>query len=233
MADLSGKRVVPYVAAGLLVAAVGFWGVRHGVAGGSEPAATLVTTSRLTAAADAGGGASPGEGEGAPGAPSESGTTTTAPRIFVQVAGAVARPGVYEVAPGTRVFQVLREAGGMTADAAQDAVPLAAVVADGGCIWVPRVGDPPQAGTPGPSSALITPAAQGSGGGGAGSPGKVVLSSAGEAELDTLPGVGPKTAQLIIAYREEHGPFRSVEDLEKVPGIGPATVERLRDLVVP
>lgn len=225
--------MVPYVVAGLLVAAVGFWGLKSGVAGGPEPAATLVTTLRGETGAPQAGAAFAGEARGAPGA-LEPATTTTTIRLFVQVAGAVVRPGVYEVEPGARVFQVLLLAGGMEEDADEEAVPLAAVVVDGGRIWVPRVGDPP--GSAGAilssgTSAAGTP--ETGGGGGAGSVAKVVLSSAGEAELDTLPGVGPKTAQQIIAYREAHGPFRSVEELAEVPGIGPATVERLRELVVP
>lgn len=225
--------MVPYVVAGLLVAAVGFWGLRHGIAGGAEPPATIVTTAAGAAAARPGGGSSGAGGGVAPDGPGEPGTTTTT-MLFVQVAGAVARPGVYEVQPGARVFQVVLQAGGMTEEADQDAVPLAAVVVDGGRIWVPRRGEVADPG------AAIAQAAAGAAGGSAGAGGgsgtpaaKVVLSTAGEAELDTLPGIGPKTAQQIIAYREEHGPFRSVEELEEVPGIGPATVERLRDLVVP
>lgn len=219
---------MPYVVAGLLVAAVGYWGLRSGVAGGPEPAATLVTTVP--------GGGSVGGGGQAAGGASEPGTelTTTTLRLFVQVAGAVARPGVYEVESGARVFQVLLQAGGMTAEADEDAVPLAAVVVDGGRIWVPRIGDAPAGGGAEVPDGVgaVGSAATGTGAGG-GPSGKVVLSTAGEAELDALPGVGPKTAQQIIAYREQHGPFRSVEELEDVPGIGPATVERLRDLVVP
>ncbi|MHB0981116.1 MAG: helix-hairpin-helix domain-containing protein [Thermoleophilia bacterium] len=227
--------MVPYVVAGLLVAAVGYWGLRSGVAGGPEHGGTLVTTVPV-AAAGQGSGSAAGGGP-APGGASESApTTTTTARLFVQVAGAVVRPGVYEVEPGGRVFQVLLQAGGMTSEADEDAVPLAAVVVDGGRIWVPRVGDP--TGTGGAAAPgvvdVLGGSAVGSAGGAGGAPGgKVVLSTAGEAELDTLPGVGPKTAQQIIAYREQHGPFRSVEELEDVPGIGPATVERLRDLVVP
>ena len=224
--------MVPYVVAGLLVAAVGFWGLKSGVAGGPEPAATLLTLRGETGASQAG-AAFAGEGRGETGALGPAATTTTI-RLFVQVAGAVVRPGVYEVEPGARVFQVLLLAGGMEEDADEEAVPLAAVVVDGGRIWVPRVGDPPGSAGAILSSGTSAAGTPGTGdGGGGGSVAKVVLSSAGEAELDTLPGVGPKTAQQIIAYREAHGPFRSVEELAEVPGIGPATVERLRELVVP
>ena len=129
---------------------------------------------------------------------------------------------------GARVFQVLLMAGGMTAEADGEAVPLAAEVADGMCIRVPRVGE-----------VMVGPSLQGpampAGGGESisAASGPVSLSSATEAELDTLPGVGPKTAQRIIEYRLDKGPFQSVDQLEEVPGIGAATVERLRDLVVP
>jgi len=67
------------------------------------------------------------------------------------------------------------------------------------------------------------------GGGG----GLISLSAADAATLDQLPGIGPATAAAIISYREEHGPFGTVEELQKVPGIGPATLARIRDLVVP
>ena len=63
--------------------------------------------------------------------------------------------------------------------------------------------------------------------------GRVSLSSATAAELDSLPGIGPVTAQKILDYRAEHGGFRSVEDLDAIPGIGPARVEQLRDVVSP
>jgi competence protein ComEA len=61
----------------------------------------------------------------------------------------------------------------------------------------------------------------------------VSLASATLEQLDTLPGVGPVTAQKIVDYRTEHGPFVSVDDLDEVPGIGPATIEDLRDYVTP
>jgi len=68
---------------------------------------------------------------------------------------------------------------------------------------------------------------------GAGVGPKLSLANATAEELDELPGVGPVTAQKILDYRSQHGPFRSVEDLDAVPGIGPARIEQLRDLVTP
>ena len=227
MPALPRKRIIPYVIAALVVVAVGVWSLRGASSAGDGtpgPTWTLaLDDSAASASADAALSDAPGASSLAP-SPS---TTTAPPPLFVQVAGAVHRPGVYEVQPGARVFQVLLMAGGMTAEADDEAVPLAAEVADGACIRVPRVGEV----LTGPS--LQVPAAPGAPGPGSPSAGTVSLSTGTEAELDTLPGVGPKTAQRIIAYREENGPFVSVDQLEEVPGIGAATVERLRDLVVP
>ncbi len=216
--------------AALVVVVVGVWSLRGASsAGDGTPAPTWTfgpDDSAASASADAALSDAPGASSLVPS--SSTSTTTAPPPLFVQVAGAVHRPGVYEVQPGARVFQVLLMAGGMTAEADSEAVPLAAEVADGACIRVPRVGEV----MAGPS--LQVPVAPGAAGpAGPPSAGPVSLSTGTEAELDTLPGVGPKTAQRIIAYREENGPFASVDQLEEVPGIGAATVERLRDLVVP
>jgi len=101
----------------------------------------------------------------------------------------------------------------------RSAVNLAAPVADGQQVLVPRAGAPPPAG-----------AAAGAAGA-AGGP--ISLSSASAEQLDTLPGIGPVTAQKIVAFREQHGPFRSVDDLDAIPGIGPARLAELQGLVTP
>jgi competence protein ComEA len=225
---LPRKRIIPYALAALVVVAVGVWSLR---ASGDEVGAPAPTWTFGSGESGASGPTDPTEStpDGASiDAPSATTSTTEPQPLFVQVAGAVQRPGVYEVQQGARVFQVLLMAGGMTSEADGEAVPLAAEVADGVCIRVPRVGEV----MAGPS--LQGPAAPGADGqAGSSSAGPVSLSTGTEAELDTLPGVGPKTAQRIIAYRDENGPFVSVDQLEEVPGIGAATVERLRDLVVP
>jgi competence protein ComEA len=241
---LPAKRLAPYLAAGVVVVLIGAYSLRSAGGEGEVDAVWSSGGSVSAEAPPAGGESAPGGddvssavatsgieagGTGSPGAASDvaaQSTTSTGPPCFVQVAGAVARPGVYEVPPGSRVFQVLLLAGGMTADADQEAVPLAAQVTDGSCIRVPLVGESVE-----PGSVVTAPSSGPAPTGGSGA--RVSLSTATEAELDTLPGVGPKTAQQIIAFREEHGPFRSVEQLEDVPGIGPATVDRLRDLVAP
>jgi competence protein ComEA len=157
-------------------------------------------------------------------------TTTEAPRIWVQVAGAVHVPGVYHLAAGSRVFEAVAAAGDFTDDADQQAVAQAALLSDGCRVYVPKVGetaDGPVV-TPGQSSAGIT-----GGSTGGGSPGGLVsLNSATAEQLDALPGIGPSLAQQIIAYREAQGPFTSVDQLTDVPGIGPAKLEQLRPLVV-
>lgn len=137
---------------------------------------------------------------------------TAAPKLVVHVAGAVRRPGLYRLAEGKRVADAVARAGGATAPADTAAINLAAPLADGMQVLVPR---------------------RVAGGGEQTAGSRVSLSSATAAELDALPGIGPVTAQKIIDYRSEHGGFRSVDDLDAIPGIGPARVEQLRDVVFP
>ena len=140
--------------------------------------------------------------------------------IVVQAAGAVARPGVYELPAGSRLHELITAAGGALADADPNALALASVLADGQREYVPLIGEIPPA------------AAVGAGGGGTAAPsGPIDLNRASADELDALPGVGPATAQAIVAHREANGPFSSVEGLLDVRGIGPAKFESLRDLV--
>jgi competence protein ComEA len=144
-------------------------------------------------------------------------TTAVTAEVVVHVAGAVASSGVYRLPAGSRVVDAVQTAGGLAPDAAPDAVNLAALLTDGQRIYVPRVGE-------------VAPA-EPSGGGSTVPSGPVNLNSATADELDALPGVGPATAAAIIAHREQHGPFGSVDDLADVRGIGPAKVEALRGLV--
>lgn len=137
---------------------------------------------------------------------------------FVHVAGAVRHPGLYRLREGSRVAEALSRAGGPSAKADLAAVNLAAPVVDGTQVFVPAAGAPGAAGRNGSTS---------------GTPSTISLASATEEQLDGLPGIGPVTAARIVAWRQEHGPFRSVEELDDVPGIGPARVEQLRELVTP
>jgi competence protein ComEA len=138
--------------------------------------------------------------------------------ILVDVAGWVRRPGVYEFHDGDRVIDAIEAAGGARRGAALDALNLAAPLADGTQILVPRR---PPLGTAGPAPSV---------GGDPTSP-KVNINSASAVELEALPGVGEVIAQRIVDYRTANGPFGSVDDLLDVSGIGEVTLEDIRDLV--
>ena len=146
------------------------------------------------------------------------------PKLVVYVVGAVHRPGLYRVPTGSRVADAVSQAGGLTRRADPAGVNLAAPVADGEQLVVPA------------RLPVAVAAAQGAPVGGVGSAapaGPVQLSVATAEQLDSLPGIGPVTAEKIVEYRTTHGAFRSVDELDEVPGIGPSRVEQLRGLVVP
>jgi competence protein ComEA len=157
-------------------------------------------------------------GGGASGA-SPASPTTTAVRIVVHVAGAVARPGVLRLPDGARVVDAVDAAGGFATDADPSRVNLAAKVADGQRVYVPRIGEatPVDAALSGPNSTTPT--------------GPVDLNTASIDELDRLPGIGPATAAAIVEHRSRNGAFHSVDELRDVPGIGEAKLAQLRPLV--
>jgi competence protein ComEA len=146
--------------------------------------------------------------------------------LVVHVAGAVARPGLYEFTGGSRVADAISAAGGTGSDADVDILNLAAPLADGMRLYVPRAGEnvPAELVVEVPrvsiSEADTDTTAR-----------PIDLNQASAIELETLPGVGPATATAIITERETNGPFASVDDLERVPGIGPAKLAALSDLV--
>lgn len=135
-------------------------------------------------------------------------------KMVVEVAGAVARPGVYELPGDARVLDAIKAAGGPVSGADTSGLNLAQRVNDGLKIHVPLVGEAPL-----PSV------------GSAGAGGVVSINSASKDELESLPGVGPAMSKAIIEYRIQHGGFRSVEELMEIPGIGPKTFEELKDQV--
>jgi competence protein ComEA len=136
--------------------------------------------------------------------------------VVVDVVGAVRRAGLYRMREGDRIDDAVARAGGPTAKADLEQINLAAPLADGEQVVVPRRGAATAAGT-----------AEGA------TTGPVHLSTASAEELDALPGVGPVTAEKIVAYREAHGAFKSVEELDAIPGIGPARLAQLQGLVAP
>jgi len=155
---------------------------------------------------------------------------TPAP-LVVYVTGAIAQPGLYQLQMGSRMADAVEAAGGFTVNANEQAVNLAAPLADGQRIQIPTLLP-----TPGQSNPLtpLTPQANSQ----ARStpinpvpPGLVNINTATLEELDTLPGIGPITAQKIIDYRESNGPFKKIEDIQNVRDIGPVTFEKIRDLI--
>jgi competence protein ComEA len=141
---------------------------------------------------------------------------------LVHVAGAVQHPGVYRLRDGERIQDAVRRAGGARHGADLNGINLAAKVADGQQVVVPRRGSPgaaPVADAGASGTAGVAPQVP------------VSLNTATAEQLDTLDGVGPATAQKILDYRREHGGFRSIDDLGEVPGIGPKKLAALRTKV--
>jgi competence protein ComEA len=205
--DLSRSELAAYAACAILVALLGWRALRADSGVGESVAAASGHTSPR------GGTVSVGEAPGG--------------GALVHVVGAVRRPGVYRLRAGQRVQDAIRRAGGARPGADLQAINLAAKVADAQQVVVPRRGRGAAAGGP------VTAAGGGTGAGTPGGPpaAPVNLNTATAEQLDTLDGVGPATAQKILEYRQQHGGFRSVDDLAQISGIGPKRLEALRGQV--
>jgi len=201
MPEIPARQFVLYGLLALAVLVLGGWYLSRGGAGEATAAALPIKV------ADGGGGGGGGGGGS----------------VVVHVAGAVRNAGVYRLRAGARVNDALARAGGATPRADLSQVNLAAKVEDGRQVLVPRrVTTPPAAALPPTPTGTTAP----------GQPAVPVnLNAATLEQLDTLPGVGPATAQKILDYREQHGGFGSVDELGEVPGIGDVRLAALRDLV--
>lgn len=198
-----GATVAALIAVVVLIAAVGVW--RH--AATREHSHTLAQSSSERAES---GSASVAAG---PSAPASAGGK--ADDVVVYVSGAVASPGVLTLPATSRVIDAITAAGGATPEADLESINLARVIVDGEQIRVGVVGESP------PPASSATGATAGTGT-------CVRLATATEAELQTLPGIGPALATRIISYRSTHPRLSSVEELDDVPGIGPSLIEKIR-----
>jgi competence protein ComEA len=152
----------------------------------------------------------------------------TQPPLQVHVVGAVLRPGLYAFTEGSRVQDAITAAGGLTSDAQLEGINLAAKLEDGQQLNIPSGGGDAAAPVAPTSAFRVLPSEQAT----ATPSGDLININTASAEaLATLPGIGPTTAQRIVDYRTENGPFARIEDLLNVAGIGPATFDSIRTLI--
>jgi competence protein ComEA len=210
LGGLERRELIGLLAIGaVVVAAVGFWYVR-----------SLPTQVRIEAA---GGAVRPAVASagGAGGTVPVAGPSPSAATVVVDVAGWVHHPGVYDMRQGDRVIDALQAAGGAKPGANLTSINLAALLSDAQQILVTRLG------------AHGSGAGDGSAGAGAaGAPGtKININTATLDQLETLSGIGEVLGQRVIDYREQHGPFHSVDDLLNVSGIGPSHLADMKESV--
>lgn len=199
-----GASVAALIVVVVLIAAVGVW--RHAAA--REHAQALAQSSSEREESEA---AAVATGP-SPSAPASASAGDRTDAVVVYVSGAVASPGVLTLPASSRVIDAITAAGGATPEADLESINLARILVDGEQIRVGIVGESPPA-----ASEAGTPAGT-----------CVRLTTATEAELQTLPGIGPALAQRIISYRATHPRLSTVEELDDVPGIGPSLIEKIR-----
>jgi competence protein ComEA len=199
MPELSRSQALLYGAIAVALLLVGERAIRG--EGGAEPSFAASATSN-----GGSGGGSGGDGFTLSGQAGD---------LVVDVTGAVARPGVYRLPAGSRVDDAVHRAGGAGRGAELESVNLAARLADGQQVVVPRK-----------VAGGATTAA-------AGEEGPISLGTATVAQLEEIDGIGPVTAEDIIQFRDQHGGLSSVDQLDQVSGIGPATMESLRARLQP
>ncbi|MBP2241696.1 competence protein ComEA [Cytobacillus eiseniae] len=141
--------------------------------------------------------------------------------VIVDVKGAVNRPGVYEAETDERVIDMINKAGGLNDSADEAKINFAIRVEDEMVIYVPEIGESLDEG-----DGFILASGESSQ-----KDGKVNINSADEAELQTLPGIGPSKAKAIIDFRDKNGPFKAIEDLKLISGIGDKSYEKLQEFI--
>ncbi len=143
---------------------------------------------------------------------------STQSHLYVDIGGEVMKPGVYEVSDGTRLFEVIDKAGGLTEDADIDGINRAETVQDGQKIMIGRHGENPDENRDSYSANNVTDSGEG----------KVNINTADAAALQTIPGIGPSKADRIIEYRESEGKFNEIDDIKNISGIGNKTFESIK-----
>jgi competence protein ComEA len=137
------------------------------------------------------------------------------PYIYVDIKGEVKNPGVYKLEKGSRVFQLVNSAGGYKESADKNALNLSKVLRDEEVVYIPNVNEQfPIYEEYSESSTL-----------------KININNAPKELLDTLPGIGPSTAQAIVDYIEENSYFDAIEDIMNVSGIGESTFDKIKNLI--
>lgn len=159
------------------------------------------------------------DGEGVSGGSVQDKEAPEETTVFVYVCGAVKSPGVYELTADSRVFDAISSAGGITEEAAPDAVNQARVITDGEQIYVPTAEEAALQGS-GVGEYSVTEGTENA---------KVNINTAGEEELMTLTGIGEAKAASILQYREEHGRFESIEELMQIEGIKEGVFNKIKD----
>lgn len=160
-----------------------------------------------------------------PGNETAEGENNGSAEIFVDIGGQVVKPGVYAVKEGARIFEVIEKAGGLTEKAETEQLNQAEVVFDGQKIWIPSAEEI----LSGKDGREESPAIYGQSSGTA--EGKININTADSSRLQEIPGVGPATAEKIIAYRKEIGRFAKTEDIKNVNGIGEKTYEKMKEKI--
>lgn len=140
-------------------------------------------------------------------------------KVFVDVKGEVVNPGLYEVRQGDRLKFVIDRAGGFTAEADRKVINLAVKVSDEMMIYVPKIGEI--------ETPLLAPSLPGTDSG----EGRININTATQQEFETLPGIGPAKASTFIQYREDHGPFATIEEIQNISGVGEKTFEKLKEYI--
>ncbi|WP_040534352.1 helix-hairpin-helix domain-containing protein [Schleiferilactobacillus shenzhenensis] len=219
---------------GLAVLALGgWWWFRQEASAGVvlDPAAsaTVPGAVQTSSASGGSGGHSAGVSQSAstsrPAAPAKNG------QVWVDIQGAVQKPGVYQLAADSRLDHAVRAAGGLRPEADRRQVNLAQPLTDGAAIYIPKAGEQAASSNApaGESGVQPGPAASGSSAPAADTGEAAInINSATQADLEQVSGIGPKRAGDIIAYRESHGPFQSLDELGEISGIGEKTLATLK-----